>query len=109
MSTDIDVIDAESEVLPESDIDRAFEAYNKAIEDAYCMSPEDFAAKSAKDRDVVLFLLMRDMAGEVRALNFKVREFEEKAVAMASPEGIKELTDKFLGGMGGGMFKGLLG
>jgi len=75
-------------------------------EEAYSLSPQDFAAKKVVERDLVLFLLLRDMAGEMRALKFKVEEYEQKAKELGTPEGIQALTDKFLGGSG---FGGMLG
>jgi len=74
-------------------------------EAAYTMDPDKFTALKVADRDLVLFLMLREMAATVRRLDMRVDEFEEKAKGMFSPEGIQELTEKFLGG--GGMFGGL--
>ena len=102
ISRDVAVSESSNELVP---VDYA----SNYVDEIMALSSEDFAGNTAKDRDVILFTLMRDMAGEVRALADKVQEIEDKARAMASPEGVKELTDKFLGGMGGGMFSGFLG
>jgi hypothetical protein len=71
------------------------------------LSPVDFGRLSAKDRDVALFVMLRTQAGQLQLLTDKVAEYERKGAELMSPEGMNELTSKFLGGMGGGLMKGL--
>lgn len=77
------------------------------VDDAIALTPEEFAAKSAKDRDVILFTLLRESVGLARELQDKVDEYERKAIELATPEGMQQLTQKFMGGLGGGMLGGL--
>jgi len=89
------------------------EAVNDLTEAAYRLSAEEFTALKAADKTLTLFLLLRDLAGEMRALKFKVEQYEEKGKALASPEGMQELMGKFLGGgddgKGGSPFGGIGG
>lgn len=74
------------------------EAVNDLTEAAYRLSADEFSALKAADKTLTLFLLLRDLAGEMRALKFKVEGYEEKGKALATPEGMQELMGKFLGG-----------
>lgn len=90
-----------------------FSRLQSMTDDVYALTPEEFASMKVVDRDVAMFLLMRELSGTVRALAMKVDEYEAKAKELATPEGISEVVNKFLGsgGMGGmgslmgGMFR----
>jgi hypothetical protein len=77
-------------------------------ETAYSLTSEQFAALKVADRDTAIFLLVREMAASIKSLEMRIDEYEAKAKELATPEGIAQITDKFLGGMGGGM-GGMLG
>jgi len=68
------------------------------------MSPVEFGAESARNRDVILFIMLREMAGEVRSLVTRVDEWEAQAKSIMGPDGL--LGGMMNGGMGG-LMKGL--
>ncbi len=79
------------------------------VDEYITMDVDDFKRLKALDRDVVLFVLLRDLAGEIRsAVDAGTRVFdkgEELIGKLQTPEGMKELTDGLMGSlMGGGMF-----
>lgn len=76
------------------------------LEDAFSLSPEEFGRMKAADRETLMFLLLRDQVARFRSLEFRLNEYEEKARAMATPEGMQKVMGAVMGGMGG---KGLLG
>lgn len=93
----------------------AIEAAVKVQERITSTSPEEFAAQSAKDRDVTLFLLMRENAAQLSTLNFavgdlvrRINAYEEMARTAMEPENLQALISKLTGGLlGGDMFKGM--
>lgn len=75
---------------------------------AYELPLDDFRAMKVADRDTLLFALLREQVATIRMLNLRIDEYEAKAKEMATPEGIQELMNKFLGGgMPGGLMGGL--
>lgn len=82
------------------------QAMQELLNEAFAMTVADFRAKTAKDQNVLLFLMLRSQAGQLQVVGHqtmylvnKLAEFEEKAKAMVTPEGIAEMTTKFMGGM----------
>ena len=73
------------------------------------LSIEDFGKLSAKDRDMVLYAAFRTQLGMLQYLTQTVSEFEAKAKALASPEGIQNLMGQFLGSGGLGSMLGSMG
>lgn len=82
---------------------------------------EEFSAYSVKDRDAVLFILLKETATNFAYLNDRVSACETE-VRMAvkqmadavekytSPEGLQELVEKFTSGGGfGGLLGGMFG
>lgn len=78
------------------------------VDECLALDSDEFASKTAKERDVILFTLVRDMAGEVRSLADKVEQAETNLKEMVSPEGLQALTERLMGGLGGGLLGGLL-
>jgi hypothetical protein len=79
---------------------------------AYELTLGEFEAMNAKQRETILFALLREQAATIRSLDMRVDLYEAKFKELATPEGMQELTNKFLGGMGGGgmgnLLKGML-
>lgn len=86
-----------------------FSRIQSLTDDVYAMSPEEFVRLKVADRDVALFLLVRELSGTVRALAMKVDEYEEKAKGLATPEGISKVLNEFLGSGNMGGMGGLMG
>lgn len=86
-----------------------FSRLQEMTDEAYALTPEEFMRLKVADRDVILFLLMRELAGTVRSLAMKVDEYEAKAKELATPEGISEVVNKFLGSGNMGGMGGLMG
>jgi len=101
-----EIIDGEAMEVPPSP-EQAI--YAKLVDDAYAMSTSDFAGKTAKEREVILFVLLRELTGEFRLLNNEVREVKDRAAELLSPEGLSQTAEKFLGGGGMGGLLGMLG
>jgi len=106
--TDRDPFEVVAELKFEDEPGNELDVYMSEVDAAYAMLPDDFMKLTPKQRERVLFILAREQAGQVRLLLFKVEEWESKLNATLSPEGVKELSAKFLDNFGGGMLKGLL-
>jgi hypothetical protein len=76
--------------------------FTRQLDAAYSLSPEQFLALKVAERDLCLFLLLREVGGTLRSMELRFNELEEKAKELGTPEGVQELMSKFLGGMGGG-------
>lgn len=90
------------------DLDNLPEEYEPSDEPsefdlALALTEDEFAAMTVKQQNKVIFTLLRDMAGEVRALADKAQSLEDRATAMATPEGMQELVQNFMGNIGGGL------
>jgi hypothetical protein len=78
---------------------------------AHELTVEQFQALKVADRDAVLFALLREVAESQRALEMRLDLYEAKLKELGSPQGMQELTQKFLGSGGGilgslgGMFR----
>ncbi len=82
------------------------------LEAAYTMTPAQFVSLKAADRELALFLLLRELAATVNGLEGRLNLLEDKARVLASPEGMQQVLSMFLGGgmgNGGGMGKMLAG
>lgn len=91
---DADAVTVSEEIPEENPIQAMTDA-------AYAMSAEDFNTLKAADKMLTLFLLLRDQAAEIRALGFKVGEYEEKAKELATPEGLQRAMASFMGASNG--------
>ncbi len=108
-----DVVDAEIVgTVTDAEADAAWER-STALTDAeryLAMDPEDFGALAAKQRDIVLFVLLKDALGETRALTDELNQAKDKIKELMSPEGLSALIEEFTGGGGplallkGGLF-----
>jgi hypothetical protein len=99
----IDAIEATPEAyVPPTNLE-ADENFVRQLDAAYGLSPEQFLALKTADRDLAVFLLVREMAGTLRTIELRLNEYEEKGKALATPEGMQKLMDGFLGGGGLGM------
>jgi len=78
------------------------------VEAALTLSVEEFTAKKALDRDVVLFTLLRATLGELRSVTYRVDEFEEKVRSTFTPDGMSQLMESFMGGSGMGGLMGIM-
>lgn len=90
--------------------DRMAEA-DTLVELAFSMSLDEFTRLKVADRDTILFALMRQQAGSMKALEMKVLDLEQRARDLMSPEGLEQAKKKVFEalGLGGdmGMFGGL--
>jgi hypothetical protein len=106
-----DTIDAEIVTVTDEEADAAWDR-STALTDAeryLAMDPEDFGALAAKQRDIVLFVLLKDVLGEIRVVNDEIQTAKDKVKELASPEGIAALIEEFTGGGGPmALMKGLL-
>ncbi len=76
---------------------------NDVINEYLALDPEEFGGMSAKVRDIILFSMLRETLGEVRALADKVQGYEDKAMQYATPEGRAKLMEMVMGQFSGGM------
>jgi hypothetical protein len=74
------------------------------VERYLAFDAEDFGALTAKQRDIILFTLLKDALGETRWLNSRLNEYEEKAQLLMSEEGLSVLMQKVMGSGLMGMF-----
>ena len=84
--------------------------YDRQLAAAYALTPSEFLSLKVADRDLAVFLLLREIAGTVRSLELRINEYEKKGQELASPEGLQKVMDKFIGGNSGlggmlGMFR----
>lgn len=89
------------------------EMVDRQLNDLFAMSGKEFHALKVTDRDMYMFLLVRELAGAMRVLQSdvselraKLEEYETKAKELMTPEGQQMVMDKVMSGMMGG---GLLG
>jgi len=63
---------------------------------ALTASTLDFEKMTAKAQNTLLFVLLRDMAGEQRALTDRLNAFEQEARELVSPESLHRIKNDFL-------------
>jgi hypothetical protein len=87
------------------------EAYAQYVHHLFTVDPDEFAKWKAADRDVALFVLIREAVGECRGLRDEAKRIvdmaEEKIGYYTTEEGISELTSKLTSGLFSG--KGMMG
>lgn len=78
---------------------------------AFQMTPSEFQALKVAERDAIMFVLIREQAASLKCLEMKIEEYEAKARALMTPEGMEEAKKKVMDamGFGGGMFGGMFG
>jgi hypothetical protein len=103
--TDESTIDGQNE-------EQGFQSF---VEQFFTMSAEEFASVDANAREVMLFVLVRDMAAEMKVMSDiiasvgaltdkigdKILELEDPAKRDAL---VQQFVQSLMGGMGGGMF-----
>ena len=78
-------------------------AFTDQLAAAYSMTAEDFLSLKVADRDLAVFLLVRELCSTVNGLEARLNILEDKARVLASPECMQNVLNMFLrGGMGGG-------
>lgn len=108
MSTTESVIQEAEVLAPEQNSELAAQ-----LVAAYSMSGAEFVALKAAERELVLFLLLRELSATVNGLEGRLNLLEDKARVLASPEGMQQVLSMFLGGGGnasmGKMLAGMIG
>lgn len=98
------------DVGPEDVAEVELSEFDKQLAVAFDLTPEQFTSLKVAERDLAIFLLLREIAGTLRSMELRLNSYEEKAQSLASPEGLQKVMDMFMGGgkgLGGmmGMFR----
>lgn len=98
-------LDSDTEVLaPEQ-----MSPFAEQLAAAFAMTGEDFVSLKVAERDLALFLLLRELCATVNGIEARLNLLEDKARVLASPEGLQGVVNAFLGGAMGGNGSGNVG
>lgn len=78
------------------------DAHEALRQQAYGMSPAEFAAETVKTQNTLLFIMLREMAAQVTFVNNRLDEYEAKLAGMFTPEGQAKAREMVMGLMTGG-------